>query len=573
MQKTSEYKSSWHPFTENPLDIAFNQCIPTRQDKSSIALNAIREIDLTSQASLPNSRPIPSQIHHPRRIPKEVYIQLITSEKTSSPDQDKSVFSPDKMSAYINTAKNEAKRLWIEGNILQAEQTLLDCIRNLPYWYHNFDAEDLLHHIYLLQNKKEQASELIDYLLQLDVRTAFPYLKKIENSYMLSPRNFSLLVEHLKTISHHIQDPLISFAAAKYYLITLNKTPAHDRAQILYLHSQFKESLYIFLTKFPAGKTKIEYLETLAKETGSSFFLVEDLLRFLDLEHSKKTDPNDPRQTEKAKHILYPLLYAELAAEEPEQLKSSYESALLADPLSFNDHLQYIKFLIRHGDIDASLTQINDCLAKPTMKKSTKRFTLLKAELLISQTEEVEAMRLITEEVTSNSKNAPLWIEKARLHLNPLSRFYDLEKARESLLFGKQAHQYPDVYLGEWRLAFISKANPSEPKNKLSLLSHDFFGTSYLLSLGDPEASTSQKIDAFFTQIENWLTTTSSIYEARTFGSLEDALAEARRLYPNSSDDDLYQLLSSPLGLNKRTLHCFGPVFTSSQKIATVLGF
>jgi len=276
------------------------------------------------------------------------------------------------------------------------------------------------------------------------------------------------------------------------------------------------------------------------------------------------------------------LLYDELSPDVSySELKVRYQDALSQSGKGINPskYLQYFCFLIRNGKIDEALEESSSLLPRAKLscsKEGYKKLVLFHVKLLISFNLEGDAISIIDESISDNDKPTGFFIEKAFLHLNPLSRFYNLEKAKEIFMILKNqelADDNPEIHLIGYRIAFLEQKKTKSYENCLEFFMRNLSGVSRITSCGSPSnASKSERLSFLLNHLKNNSAAQAvlRVKEVRENRSLDDAYHVAKESLGELDAMALYQAFVHPTGLCIGNLSQMMGMLNPSQKICSL---
>ncbi len=284
------------------------------------------------------------------------------------------------------------------------------------------------------------------------------------------------------------------------------------------------------------------------------------------------------------------LLYKELEGAPFSQLEREYETLMSGEKLISGLFLQHLHFLIRQGFFDRAMQNIEGyislredvgLLADSSMPRKDQKLInvlrLLKAEILVSKEKEELVMELLDEVLKAMPKSAEALVLKSRMHLNPLSRFYDISLAKESLDLARPCGvNNVNIFIERIRLAYILELSEAESVGDLEMNLEDFYGMGAFPLFVDPmRESLDRKVQNLVQEIEGLYRELRGVYQIRKRSGTTsvDALACAQRIYPGDDEEFLYALFSSGTRVNTRNLSTFFSTLTPSQRNHNVLNF
>ncbi len=483
----------------------------------------------------------------------------------------------------VKMARVIIEHFWLDRNFSAVENILLDCItailRHKNWMGVCPDFNKILGLFYEMRGHPRCVLPVLDVGITLSAKCFDVWSEKIKRSYTLPPSSFEhLLLKFRETVPIEQVWNACVFEA-KYY----------------HLYEDFKRRDFSIFSIFQVEGNRIRYiernggvisaLEELAISIGESSFLEPFYSKFIQISIGMKILYKNLPSAPAAPYLLY----QELGGASLLTLQARYDALKTEYPDSFGVSLQYIHFLIRKGDFDAILREVDQFLFFQstlqaigcTVKKDNRflgTLTCVKVDLFTTREMEGRAMEAASRFLEANPMYGSLFLRRAKIYLNPLSAFYNVDLAKKDLDCAQlYLFQNLGLYSEKMRLGYILEDMEAVEQAKMALeLNYELmYGIETLAILKYPDSCfLNVKIDAFDREIRSRYSSASLVYKERLEGaSLEDTWLRAREIFPEMTDEDLYSFFSGSLEVNVRNISKLFDRFNPSQKHYAVLRF
>lgn len=484
-----------------------------------------------------------------------------------------------------------AQSAWVENDPERAKQIYSDfrdrIFQTVPFW----NTTEILEKqalLYELEDNLKETLQICEEYLKLYPRINFPhYLLHLTLRFQMQLTKSSQSNNIFDDFSHttDLQTFLEKNKIPKHYEISMQIKLIIALAKFAHSLSLFeKRDDYLRLLYDVNSKTQqsllLSELENFSIEIGDVSFVQHFSDRITETNGEIiRTKTIKKSNRSKLPQSYVTLLYQEGSGQRSyAELKNDYQQVILEDVLANNmnvsKYLQYIHFLVRGGDIKESILDIEELLLSSFISdpKDVRELKLIYVQLLISNGEEEKAINQLKVFTTDESKHAPFLFEKAFLHLNPLSAFYDVEEAEKiytHIKTRKIGEQYPQLSLLEYRIACLKRQNRKTAERSLQLLIKDLYGSIKVLMCRHPShLPIHEKTRLLINDIskqhdEDFL----QVADARKTLSLDETFVVAEKQYGETDRLTLYRQFIDPTGICMGNLHEKIAAFTPSQRI------
>ncbi len=524
----------------------------------------------------------------------QVTSKIIESSQSLLQSKDTSQASLEDLTKELKDTIVLAKKFWIQGEPEHSRELLKqfrEKANSVAFYWRPYEFLEWYLLFHEAENKLEEAAAFLNlYMRYFETSGHFraDHLHHLEIKFLLQlkqPTRKNLLSEF------PVKSNLTQFFQNNYYkqiafdpvikikfLITLAKFAylLNDKNKDQYfnlLETCIVENLEVKEFNFALNE-----LEKLSIDLGDAQFLYkiskEFLLRNEDFLRKKTKGFQKGTQT----LTSYSLVYDEaLQLKSYSLLKQEYQSLLNDDPLNCLKIEQYLYFLIRGGEIDEALGTLQYLFDNESFKnlKELRAFELILIKLLINNGLEDQAMEKLNKYTQEGSKQSPFLFEKAFLHLNPLSIYFNVKKAEEILEIVTAlniAEQFPETSLIAYRIAFFNQQSKESAKRSLLLKIKSNYGLIQALIKQLPSHSIIPEKGQLLFDILDKVHTEKLFYlgEMRKNCTLDETFAYAQNEYKENSRLKIYRQLISPIGMNLGNLHEEMNKFNSSQRLSAI---
>ena len=476
--------------------------------------------------------------------------------------------SENKKLKCINLDKN-FKKLFnslIEANKPEFIKIILELfVPGSRHWQVDADFFVTLSDIYLSEGKIDKSLEIVENRI---------YQEKLKINSMVEISIQIRWLDMINTPKTNITDRQSKLRAFHEYVTKIkNEAITEGRWKI-----PFIEGKYHYLagdqTNFNASLNEIEQLiNEKSDDIGNiieqlkSFFLVTGCEQIF----SKATElwKHSNALKRDCKTLLKCSFFDEYLQKDTSDIDLFYHSCITENPSHReikHNVCNHIYFLARRGEYQLLEQRLSNYLVQ-----FPENFLIKKIEIqnLITSDCENDSFDKINELLIDQPKFGEVHALKATLHLNPLSKFYDIDLAENALEEAiLSTPQYCDSYILKYGISLIKgQSNEANLDTIFSFSTHGKFGFIWDSFIHDPNhfikddlASLKATIRAFFNQME-------SVYRG---DSHEERLERARALRPELDDSQLYLLFSGPCGMNLHSLANAMSDQTPSKRLHTI---
>jgi tetratricopeptide (TPR) repeat protein len=287
----------------------------------------------------------------------------------------------------------------------------------------------------------------------------------IEEGLLLQPRCLSLWTEKIFHCAHVYKDLTEVKKLAREACEVVSEKWRIDclEARLCFRFGDekgYQEAIKRARERSTCNRSLIAELESIAVETGDFSDLLDVSRASLDSMSGKLKPVTEARI----------LLYRELRGEDVSLLEKEH----LALVEKYADHpypkICHVKFLIRSRLIEKAQERVSHYLRDV----QSIPLEILRVQLHLNFENEVRAMQYLHEALQRTPREGRLLLEKARLHLNPCSRFYNPARAKLCLDYaGIFTNQSADIQLEKIRCARLLHEDASVVARQLYCKEYD----------------------------------------------------------------------------------------------------